>query len=220
MSKYKVNHTIAAILLIASFFASWQTMVLLGALLFIFCEMEDRLKNLTVSLISFSIGLKLVEIFWGIIYSASNLIPEILEKLVGIINYYLDPYDAISLTKFQLYVINPIADLFDIGNSIFDYLVIIASFVFITSLLIGVNKKGFVIDKLITKYVNNVIRCVTQFGTPQVAPVMQQQPVSQQTVAAAPVQNFNNQVLQNQNINNAQPNNNVQNFNGQQNNMM
>lgn len=220
MNKYKINYTIAAILLVASFFAGWQTMLIVGALLFIFCEVGDKLKDLSVNLISFSIGIKLVEILWGIIYKASSLIPSILEKLTGIINYYLDSYNKISLTKLKLYVINPIKDLFDIGNDIFGYLITIASFVFITSLLIGKNKKGFVVGNYISGYVDKILNYISEFNTNEYT----SQPVSNQTKQVVPNINTNNQILnnqvQNQNINNIQANNNIQNYNDQSNSIM
>lgn len=207
MNKYKINYTIAAILLLASFFAGWQTMIIVGALLFVFCEMGENLKNLAVNLISFSIGIKLVELLWGIIYNASVLIPKIIEKFIGIINNYLSSYNQISLGKINLYVFDPIMKIFDIGNNIFDYLVLVASFVFITSLFVGANKKGFIIGGYITKYVNKVLNYVFQFSASQPVPT-------------ASVQNFNNQMSVNQNMNNIQQNNNNHNFNGQSNNMM
>lgn len=220
MNKYKINYTIAAILLVASFFAGWQTMLIVGALLFIFCEVGDKLKDLSVNLISFSIGIKLVEILWGIIYKASSLIPNILEKLIGIINYYLDSYNSISLTKLKLYVINPILDLFDIGNDIFGYLITIASFVFITSLLIGKNKKGFVVGNYISGYVNKVLNYISQFSVNENV----SQPASNVTKQVVSNINTNNQTLnnqvQNQNINNIQANNNIQNYNDQSNSIM
>ncbi len=164
MNKYKISNTVAALLLVASFFAGWQAMLIVGALLFIFGDMGDKIRNLAVSLISFTIGIKLVQMLWGLIYDASRLIPSILEKLVGILNYYLDPGKQLSFYKLKLYVVNPIMDVFEIGNSVIGFLIALASFFFITSLLVGANKKGYVVDKYISGYVNKVVNFISQFG--------------------------------------------------------
>lgn len=210
MSKYKINYGLAAILLIASFFGGWQTMLIVSALLFIFCEIKDNLKDLAINLVSFSIGIQLVKIFWSIIYKASILIPSVLEKLVGVINYYLDYSNKISLDKFNTYVVSPITDLFDIGDSIFGYLIIIAEFVFITSLLIGKNRKGLVVGSYISKYVDKILNFIFNFNVSQNIP----QPVQNNVYQSQPViQNGNmvNPQFQNQNINNQQTDINTQN---------
>ena len=84
MNKYKINYGLAAALLIAAFLVGWQTLLIVAALLFIFCEMQERVKNLAVDLVTFGIGLEIVKMFWEVIYKAVNMIPTVIDKLIGI----------------------------------------------------------------------------------------------------------------------------------------
>ncbi len=171
MNKYKISGTVAAILIIGAYFAGWQTMILLGAFLFIFCELDNRVRDLVINVFSFSIAIELVEQFWHLIYKASSLIPNILTKFVGIINHYLDAGNQIDLGKFGDYVIYPIQDIFEICDEVFGYLIIFAFFVYITSLLVGKTNRGLLISGFIAKYITKVFNYVSAYEMPPVAPV-------------------------------------------------
>ena len=48
MNKLKINNGLAAIILLASLFAGWQTLLLAVILMLIFCEVNDKVRNLMV----------------------------------------------------------------------------------------------------------------------------------------------------------------------------
>ena len=163
MNKCKINNTIAAILLIASFFVGWQTLLLVVVLLFAFCEIDERINNLTTSIVSFAIGIKLIELAWNVIYKTYELIPTVINKIVNILNHYLT--EPIYLGKFQAYVLDPIGEIFSIGNDVISLLIIVATFFFITSLLFAKNKKTPIIGNFLAKYIGGVLNYIAQFNT-------------------------------------------------------
>ena len=60
MNKLKINNSLAAIILVAALFAGWQTMLLVVLLMLIFCELDDKIKNLATTVIAFLVGLTLI----------------------------------------------------------------------------------------------------------------------------------------------------------------
>lgn len=164
MNKYKINYGLAAALLIAAFLVGWQTLLIVAALLFIFCEMQERVKNLAVDLVTFGIGLEIVKMFWEVIYKAVNMIPTVIDKLIGIINSYLDFSSQINIDKFKLYFLHPVTEVFSIANDVFSVLVILATVTYITSLLLGRKKDTFFIGKYISQYVNKVLAYISSFN--------------------------------------------------------
>ena len=74
MNKLKINNSLAAIILVASLFAGWQTMLLVVLLMLIFCELDDKIKNLATTVIAFLVGLTLISILWALIYDGVNLL--------------------------------------------------------------------------------------------------------------------------------------------------
>ena len=60
MNKLKINNGLAAIILLASLFAGWQTLLLAVILMLIFCEVNDKVRNLMVNVIAFLVGLTLI----------------------------------------------------------------------------------------------------------------------------------------------------------------
>ena len=203
MNKYKINNTIAAILLIASFFVSWQSLLLVIVLLFAFCEIDERINNLTINIVSFTIGIKLIELAWDVIYKTYELIPTVINKLVNVVNHYLS--EPIYLGKFQAYVLDPIGELFSIGNDVVSLLIVVATFFFITSLLFAKNKKIPIIGNFLAKYIGSVLNFIAQFNANvnmtqnnniNVQPDMNTQPnINTQPNMEMP--NINNQVQQN-----------------------
>ena len=105
----------------------------------------------------------------------------------------------INLTK---YVITPISKLVEIGDKIFDYIIIIIKFKFILDIL---NNKPMK-NNIITKFVNKVINFINQCNGVNI--------VNNVQVNQAPVQNIqaNNQMMnQNVQMNNQMQNNQVNN---------
>ena len=197
MNKYKINDTVVAILLIASYFVGWQTMLLVGVLLFAFCDIGENLKNLAIRLLSFCVGIKLFDLAWSIIYKLVNLIPSILNKLIAIFNNYLDK--PIEIDKFKQYILDPITGLMSIADDVVGLLIIVATFYFIASLLLGKNKKTPIIDKYISTYIEKALSFVSQFNVNNVQSNVNNQPnmnnIQQNNIQQSNVQmpNINNQ---------------------------
>ena len=168
MNKYKINYGLAAALLIAAFLVGWQTLLIVAALLFVFCEMQERVKNLAVDLVTFGIGLEIIKLFWEVIYKAVNMVPTVIDKLIGIINSYLDFSSQIDITKFKLYFLHPVTEVFSIANDVFTVLILLATLTYITSLLLGRKKETFFIGKYISQYVNKVLSYISSFNVANV----------------------------------------------------
>ncbi len=199
MNKSKVNTGIAALLVFASIFAGWDVLLIVSVLLLIFSEFNDKTKDVTVKVISFLAGISIITLGWSLIVNGVDLLFNVIEKFVDIINSYLsDPITMINLTR---YVITPISKLVEIGDKIFDYIIIIIKFKFILDIL---NNKP-IKNNIITKFVNKVINFINQCNGVNMVTNMQ--------VNQAPVQNVqsNNQMInQNMQMNN-QVNNQIQN---------
>ena len=200
MNKLKVNTGIAAVLVFASIFAGWEVLLIVSALLLIFSEFNDKTKDVTVKVISFLAGISIITLGWGLIVNGIDLLFNVIEKFVDIINCYLsEPITMINLTK---YVITPISKLVEIGDKIFDYIIIIIKFKFILDILNNKPRK----NNIITKFVNKVINFINQCNGVNIATNVQ--------VNQAPVQNIqaNNQMMnQNVQMNNQMQNNQVNN---------
>lgn len=74
MLKAKVSTGLAAIMLISSLFVGWQTMLIVTILLFAFCEVDGKVKDIAIRVITFFIGLTLVITAWGLIVDGVELI--------------------------------------------------------------------------------------------------------------------------------------------------
>lgn len=200
MNKSKVNTGIAALLVFASIFAGWDVLLIVSVLLLIFSEFNDKTKDVTVKVISFLAGISIITLGWSLIVNGVDLLFNVIEKFVDIINSYLsDPITMINLTR---YVITPISKLVEIGDKIFDYIIIIIKFKFILDIL---NNKPMK-NNIITKFVNKVINFINQCNGVNM--------VNNVQVNQAPVQNIqaNNQMMnQNVQMNNQMQNNQVNN---------
>ena len=49
MNKVKISSGLASVLLLACLFAGWQTMLLVALLMFVFCEVEDKVNFETLN---------------------------------------------------------------------------------------------------------------------------------------------------------------------------
>ena len=86
MNKLKINNGLAAIILLASLFAGWQTLLLAVILMLIFCEVNDKVRNLMVNVIAFLVGLTLISFAWSIISDGVSLVFKGIESIVNVIN--------------------------------------------------------------------------------------------------------------------------------------
>ena len=97
MNKLKINNGLAAIILLASLFAGWQTLLLAVILMLIFCEVNDKVRNLMVNVIAFLVGLTLISFAWSIISDGISLVFKGIESIVNVINSYLSYTNLISI---------------------------------------------------------------------------------------------------------------------------
>lgn len=191
MNKYKINPGLAAVLLVASLFAGWGTLLLVALLMLIFCEFDEKTKGIMVRVVSFLVGLSLVSLAWDLIYDGIHLIVDSLDNLIATINSYLDYSNQINILKLEQYLINPATNILSILNSIVNYLLTFAKFGFILAIVAGKPMKGNIITNKINEFVNKVINFINSIEFP-VQPQPMQQPVQPQQNVVYP----NNQNIQ------------------------
>ncbi len=185
MNKLKINNSLAAIILVATLFAGWQTTLLVILLMLIFCELDDKIKNLTTTVIAFSVGLTLVSILWSLIYDGTNLLLNSLATIIDIINRYLSVGNKIDITSLTLKFIEPVKSIFEIGNSGVDLLIMLTKFGFVISIFTGAAMKNNAFTRKVNEYINKALGFINNYGVNQ-----------------APVNNNNNQNVQNYQNNN------------------
>ena len=166
MSKIKVNNGLGTILLLGSVFAGWQTLLIVTALLLLFGEVDDSFKGVVVRVVTFVLGLTIVSWGWDLIVDAVGVVMSSIDKLIEIINSYLDYGDKISLDKLYSYLLNPIKLIGDIADGIVGLLLVLAKLSFVISLIGNKNMKENVITKKINEYVTKIINYVNSIDFP------------------------------------------------------
>ena len=176
MNKLKINSGLASILVLASLFAGWQTLLLVVLFILLFCEINDTIKGMVVKVVSFFVGLTLFSVLWGLITDVFPLVVSTFNKIIGIIGNYLD--EPLDVSKLNLYLFDPVDSIISIADSVVQYLLILVKFIFIISVLANKAMKDNFITKMINKYVDKVIRFVNgielgkiDINHPQVAAV-------------------------------------------------
>lgn len=177
MNKIKINTGLASIMIVASIFAGWQTLLLVVLLMFMFCEIDDKVKNVAIKVITFYVGFYIVYLGWDVVVVAANLLVKAISSLVATINTYLDPLDYLSVTK----IIAPINFVIDIADGAVDILFIVVKLGFVISVLTGKTNKTNSLSKKINEYVAKALNYVNGVVVSPVQPV-QSQPVQQQPV--------------------------------------
>ena len=185
MGKVKVNSGLASVIVLASLFAGWQTLLIVVALLLLFCDMDEKVKGIIVKVVSFYAALALVSLGWGLITDLVDLIIESLDKLIAVVNGYLDYANRIDITKLSVYVLNPVSSLVDIADGIISYLLVFAKFAFIIAVLGNKQVKENPIIKKINEFVEKVVAFINNI---EVGNVAQETPTSVATNPAPVVQ--------------------------------
>ena len=186
MEKAEIKPGIAALIIVATMFAGWEATLIVTALLLLFCDLEDRVKNILIKVLTFTAGLALFTLCWSLIVQGITVVVDTIVDIVGVINGYLDVESKIDITDLQRYFLTPVKSLTTIADNIVGFLFLFAKFAFVVAIITGKQmKNNFFFDK-INGYVNKFINYVnnTDNGT---------QPVD------TPVNNNNNN-------NNAYPN--------------
>ena len=165
MNKVKVSTSLASIMLIAGLFAGWQTLLIVVALLLLFADVEN-VKGIIVRVVAFYVGLTLVSMAWGIIYDAyTDVLYGGIQSIVSLINSYLDK--PLDITKLYAYVLDPIKIIFNYINDVVPFLLTIAKFGFIVSLLNNKAQKQNFFTKFINEFVDKVVKFVNGIDASQ-----------------------------------------------------
>ena len=184
MSKLKINSGLLSLILVACLFSGWGTMLTIAVLVLIFCEIDERVKNVLVRVLSFFAAVTLFTLLWDLITGAINLGFSSIKDLITTINYYLTPDKYITLGKLDAYVILPVQELISIADSVISYIIGFIEFTFAVSLFLNKPGKPNFIIKKIEEYVNSIVNFVNsfEFGNMQsnVQPQMQPQPMYNQ----------------------------------------
>ena len=186
MNKLKINNSLAAIILVAALFAGWQTMLLVVLLMLIFCELDDKIKNLATTVIAFLVGLTLISILWTLIYDGVNLLLDSVDTIVKVLNAYLSSGSKIDIAGLQEKLIDPVKQLLGVGDSFVDFLIKFTKFGFVISIFTGAAMKNNAFTRKVNEYINKALGFINNYGVNQ-----------------APVNNNSN----NQNVQNYQNNN-------------
>jgi hypothetical protein len=186
MGKVKVNSGLASIIVLASLFAGWQTLLIVVTLLLLFCDIDDKLKDIIIKVVAFFAGIALVTLGWDLIVDLVSLVISTINNLVSLINNYLEYQNQISIVKLTTYLLNPIKTIVDIADGIITYLLTFAKFAFIVATLANKNVKENAIIKKINEFVSKIVTFVNNLdlGTAvsQQAPVQPTQPVQGEQV--------------------------------------
>lgn len=188
MSKVKINSGLAAIMVIGGFIAGWQTMLLICAFLLLFAEIDDKVKDVMVKMITFAIGFYLLQTIVNIVfYGIDDIGMTALNDLNKVISPMIAKIDITKANIFATYVINPLDDICLLAKSIVNILIDLAQFGFIIAVIANKPiKQGGIMGK-VNGYVKDAVNYVNNFGKTAPAQEAPQQP-TQPTEPQAPVQ--------------------------------
>jgi len=198
MNKLKISTGLAAIVLLSSLFAGWGTLLTVCVLMLLFCEMNDNIKRVMTTVITFYVGLTIVQLAWDLIVDGVNLVTNSIDSIVNIINNYLN--EPINLYKLKQYLLSPLSGVVNLGNNIIYYLLAFTKFAFIVAILCNKPMKDNFVVRKINEYINKVVNYINSFEMPL---NMNQQTVNVQNQynnVGIAQQMPNQQKTQNQNI--------------------
>ena len=109
MTKLKINYGLASLMVIASMFAGWQTLLLVVILLLLFCDIDEQLKNVITKVVTFFIGYTLITMIWSLIVQGSDVLLNSIDNILKTINSYLSYGNQIDVSKIHSYFINPVS---------------------------------------------------------------------------------------------------------------
>ena len=182
----KINTGIASIMLLASVFAGWQTMLFIGIILFAFCETEDKVRDNAVKIISFLVGFTIVSLGWDLITKCVYFIPDTISTLVGIINSVLPVLSQIHIDG----LLNTIPELFSIADDLVNIVFIIVKLSFVLAVLSGKDTNKFFMSNFFSKYIAKAIHYANNSVVAHSDMVRPMEPASsaiEPTVMPAPV---------------------------------
>ena len=135
----------------------------------IFCELNDKIKNLMISVIAFFAGLTLVSLAWSLISDGIDLAFNGIESIVSVINSYLSISNRIDIINLQAKFITPVKTIVTFLDSGISYLILFTKFAFIVSVLAGTTMKENPFNKKVSEFIQKILNFTNNFE-PQVAP--------------------------------------------------
>ena len=160
MGKVKINNNLAALMLVASIFAGWGTLMIVTILMIVFCDLNDKIKPLIIKVVSFMAGISLILLGWDLVSNGIDLIFKLFNNIISIINSYLSYSSKIDLVEFESKFVFPVTTVVSSIGSIIKYLVTFSKFGFIVAVISGKAMK----ENAWTKKVNQYISKFTNFA--------------------------------------------------------
>jgi len=195
MNKMKLSSGLGSILLVASLFAGWQTLLLITILMFVFCEIEESVKDVAIKVITFFVGFTIVSIGWDIVINGVSAVTGGIDSLVGMINTYLDSIDYINANK----LIAPIHAVKNIASSIMTVLFMVVKLGFIISILTGKSGNKNILSSKIDEYVNKALNYVSGNVTNMNSTMQTAPSAPSSSMPQANTMNVNNTTMNNNN---------------------
>lgn len=155
MSRVKLNSGLGAIILLACLFSGWSTLLIVSVLMLLFCEMDDKVKNIMTRVISFFVVITLISMGWAVIVEVFDLLFSTIEKFFTIINCYSD--SPATLFKFTKYFVTPIETLLSLIGGVVSFGITVSKFAFIIYVLIDKNCKENFITKKVNMFISKVV---------------------------------------------------------------
>ena len=155
MSKVKLNPGLGALILLASIFSGWSTLLIVSVLMLLFCEMDDKTKYIMTRVISFFVVITLISMGWNIITEVFTLLFSTIEKFITIVNCYSDI--PTTLFKFTRYFVTPIQTLLSMIGGIVSFGITVSKFAFIVYVLIDKKVKENFIAKKVNMLISKVV---------------------------------------------------------------
>lgn len=163
MGKVKINNNLAALMLVASIFAGWGTLMIVTILMIIFCDLNDKIKPLIIKVVSFMAGITLILLGWDLVSSGIDLIFKLFNNIISIINSYLPYSNKIDLVEFQGKFVVPVTTVVASIGSIIKYLVTFSKFGFIIAIISGKAMKENAWTKKVNQYVSKFTNFANSF---------------------------------------------------------
>lgn len=163
MGKVKINNNLAALMLVASIFAGWGTLMIVTILMIVFCDLNDKIKPLIIKVVSFMAGITLILLGWDLVSNGIDLIFKLFNNIISIINSYLSYSNKIDLVEFQGKFVVPVTTVVASIGSIIKYLVTFSKFGFIIAIISGKAMKENAWTKKVNQYVSKFTNFANSF---------------------------------------------------------
>lgn len=163
MGKVKINNNLAALMLVASIFAGWGTLMIVTILMIVFCDLNDKIKPLIIKVVSFMAGITLILLGWDLVSNGIDLIFKLFNNIISIINSYLSYSNKIDLVEIQGKFVVPVTTVVASIGSIIKYLVTFSKFGFIIAIISGKAMKENAWTKKVNQYVSKFTNFANSF---------------------------------------------------------